>query len=61
MNFCMVDVTEIGDTAPGDEVVFLGTQNEEVISADELAEKMDSISYEVLCLLGNNNMRLYKE
>jgi len=61
MNLCMVDVTEIGDTAPGDEVVFLGTQGEETISADELAGKMDSINYEVLCLLGNNNMRFYKE
>ncbi len=61
MNLCMVDVTDIGEVSAGDKVVFLGRQGKEVITADDIAEKMESISYEVLCLLGNNNERSYRE
>ena len=61
MNLCMVDVTDIGDVTAGDEAVFLGTQGAETITADEIAEKIGSISYEVICLLGNNNKRVYRE
>ncbi len=59
MNMCMIEVTGIEDVQAGDEVVLLGRQGEEHITADDLAEKMGSISYEVLCLLGNNNNREY--
>lgn len=59
MNMCMVDVTEIADVAPGDEAVFLGSQGANTITADDIAEKMGSISYEVLCMFGNNNTRNY--
>ena len=61
MNMCMVDVTNIKNVRVGDEVVLLGHQGSEAISADDLAEWMTSISYEVLCLLGNNNQREYIE
>ncbi len=61
MNLCMVDVTGIKGVQAGDEVVLLGTQGEEYISADEIAGRIGSISYEVLCLFGNNNERKYKE
>ncbi len=61
MNLCMVDVTEIDDVQAGDEVVLLGTQGGENISADEIAAKIDTISYEVLCLFGNTNERTYKK
>lgn len=61
MNICMVDVTDISEAAAGDDAVFLGTQGAETITADDIAEKMGSISYEVLCLLGNNNQRVYRE
>lgn len=60
MNMCMVDVTEITDIVPGDEAVFLGSQGDETITADDIAEKMDSISYEVLCMIGHNNIRNYQ-
>ncbi len=61
MNMCMIDVTDAGEVSAGDEVVLLGRQGRESISADDIAEHMDSISYEVLCLLGNNNQRHYIE
>ena len=59
MNMCMIDVTGMEDVRAGDEVVLLGRQGSEVISAEDLAEGMASISYEALCLLGNNNQREY--
>jgi alanine racemase len=61
MNMCMVDVSDLDGVRAGDGVVLLGRQGLENITADDIAEKMDSISYEVLCLLGNNNQREYIE
>ncbi|MGI6657376.1 MAG: alanine racemase [Desulfobulbus sp.] len=57
MNLTMVDVTDLAEVRPGDEAVLLGEQGEECITADEIAEWMETISYEVLCLFGNLNDR----
>ncbi len=59
MNACMVDITDIDDVAVGDEVVLMGSQGNEQITAEELALWMDSIDYEVLCLIGSNNQHVY--
>ena len=59
MNLCMVDVTDIDGVVPGDEVVMLGSQGDEMIDADEIAGWAKTISYEILCSLGNNNQRLF--
>ncbi len=61
MNMCMVEVSGLDEVRAGDEVVLLGRQGRENITADDIAEGMGSISYEVLCLLGNNNQREYIE
>ena len=61
MNLCMVDVSHIEGVQAGDEVVLLGLQKQDTISGDDIAGWMDSISYEVLCLFGNNNERTYTE
>jgi alanine racemase len=60
MNMCMADITGVEGVQAGDEAVFLGRQGTETISADDIAEKMDSISYEVLCMFGHNNNRNYQ-
>ena len=60
MNMCMVDITDIAGVEVGDEVILLGTQGEERIDADDIANLVDTISYEVLCSLGNNNKRYMK-
>jgi len=57
MNLCMADVTDIDGVAAGDEVVILGSMGKERITADEIAARIDTISYEVLCMIGNNNER----
>ena len=59
MNLTMVDVTGIGDVAVGDEVVLLGTQGNERITAEQIAARIRTISYEVYCSLGKSNRRTY--
>ena len=60
MNLTLVDVTDIkGEVRRGGEAVLMGNQGKEMITADEVASWMDTISYEVLCLFGNLNDRYY--
>ena len=60
MNLTLVDITDAdGAIKQGNEVVLLGKQGNEEITADEIAAWMDTISYEVLCLFGNLNTRYY--
>lgn len=61
MNMCMVDISGVEGVKQGDDVVLLGSQGVERITADDIAESVGSISYEVLCMLGNNNQREYIE
>jgi alanine racemase len=44
----------------GDEVVLIGEQDGQVISADELAALEDTISYEIVCGIGKRVPRIYK-
>ncbi|MFY9139959.1 MAG: alanine racemase [Thermacetogeniaceae bacterium] len=59
MDQLMVDVGHIHDVQQGDEVVLLGRQEGEEITADELAEKLGTISYEILCMISERVPRVY--
>lgn len=48
MNITMVDVTDIPKVKLEDEVVLLGEQGKNEITAEELAEKIGTINYEVV-------------
>lgn len=49
MDQCMVDVSALrGEVKQGDEIVIIGSQGEEVISAEELAGKAETINYEIV-------------
>jgi alanine racemase len=61
MDLTTVDVTEIPDVEVGDEVVLLGVQDEERISADDIARARGTISYEVLCGVGARVKRIAVE
>lgn len=60
MDLITLDVTDVADVAVGDEVVLLGHQGGEEISAEELAKKLDTISYEVFCSVGARVPRVYR-
>jgi alanine racemase len=59
MDMCTLDVTHIPDCQIGDEVVLMGRQGQECISADDLAAKLNTISYEILCALGKRAPRIF--
>jgi alanine racemase len=47
MDFTMIEVGHIPNAAPGDPVTLLGTQGNNTVSADELAELTGTINYEI--------------
>jgi alanine racemase len=51
MDQCMVDVSHIPDVRRGDEVVLIGRQGEATLSAEEVARRLGTISYEVVSAL----------
>ncbi len=59
MDMCMVDVTKIKDVKPGDTVTVFGRDGDEFIPAEELSDKLDTISYEVLCGVSHRVPRVY--
>jgi len=59
MDLTMVDVGN-SKVEVGDEVILIGEQNGQVISADEVAKLEDTISYEVICGIGKRVPRIYK-
>ena len=59
MDQCIVDVGNISDVERDDEVVLLGRQGDEEISADDIAEVLSSIHYEVLTAISNRVPRVY--
>jgi alanine racemase len=59
MDMCTVDVSHIPECEVGDEVVLMGKQGNEYISANEIAGKAKTISYEILCVLGKRAPRVF--
>ena len=63
MDMLTVDVTDIDEVAPGDEVVILGRGGDDpaqAIDAREMASWIQTIPYEVLCRLGARVERQYR-
>lgn len=59
MDMSLVDVTALrGQVELGDEVVIIGRQNEEQVTADELAEKLGTINYEVVSAISHRVPRV---
>ena len=59
MDLTMADVSKIPGVQVGDEVVLLGRQGSEEITAVEMAGWIESIPYEVLCSIGKRVPRVY--
>ncbi|MEK6567997.1 MAG: alanine racemase [Candidatus Omnitrophota bacterium] len=61
MDQMMVDVTHIRGIKAGQEVVLIGRQKGESVSAEELANLAGTIPYEIACNLGHRIPRIYKK
>jgi alanine racemase len=61
MNMTMVDVTDIDDVKPMDEVVLLGRQGDDEVSADTLAKWAKTINYEITTRIAEHVPRVLTE
>lgn len=59
MDFIMIDVSNIKDVNIGDEVILIGTSNNKKITADDIAKKINTINYEITCLVGKRIPKIY--
>lgn len=59
MDQFMVDVTHIKDVAVGDEVVVIGSQGNNEVTMEEIAMHLDTINYEIMCMIGKRVPRIY--
>ncbi|MDR2647299.1 MAG: alanine racemase [Oscillospiraceae bacterium] len=59
MDQCMVDVTDIPDVMPEDEVVLIGGQNGLTITMEEIGAMSASFNYETTCRVGQRVPRVY--
>jgi alanine racemase len=59
MDLMVIDVTNIDDVQVGDEVVLMGRDGDEEISCAELAEKADTIPWEIVTRVGTRVRRVF--
>jgi alanine racemase len=59
MDLIMIDVSEVKDAEPGDEVVLMGRQGESEIACRELAERADTITWEITARVGQRVRRVF--
>ncbi|MBQ8174196.1 MAG: alanine racemase [Clostridia bacterium] len=59
MDMMMLDVTDIPDACVGDEVTLIGCDGKERITADDMADMIGTIGYEVVCAISGRVPRIY--
>ena len=59
MDQCMIDVTDVGSVKTGDEVIILGQSGDLKINADDYAQILGTINYEVLCMFKHRIPKVY--
>ncbi len=59
MDWTIIDVTEIENVKINDEVILIGSSDDKTIKTEELAEKTDTISYEITCGINRRVPRIY--
>lgn len=59
MDQFMVDVTDIPEAREYEEVVLIGKNGNEIISADDMAQMIGTIGYEIVCDVGKRVPRVY--
>ena len=61
MDQIMVDITGLTKVKEGDEVVLIGAQGKNTITAEEVAVNCGTIPYEVTCWISSRVPRVYKK
>ncbi len=56
MDQCMIDVTNVHNIDKGDEVIIFGREG---VTVDDLAKWLETINYEVSCVIGKRIPRIY--
>ncbi|MCC8170006.1 MAG: alanine racemase [Oscillospiraceae bacterium] len=56
MDQCMIDITNVHNINKGDEVIIFGREG---VTIDDLARWLETINYEVSCLIGKRIPRIY--
>lgn len=59
MDQCMIDATDVHTIDIGDEVILFGKSDDIELPVESLADKMGTINYEILCLIGKRIPRIY--
>lgn len=59
MDQCMINVTGMEEIRIGEEVVLIGQQGDECITADDLAHSLGTINYEITCAISHRVPRVY--
>lgn len=60
MDQFMIDVTDLGGVAVGDEVTLYGRQKGAHLPVDDAARRIGTINYELLCALSDRVPRIYR-
>jgi alanine racemase len=59
MDQCMINVSDILDVQSLDEVVLIGEQDGERITAEDVARQLGIINYEIICMISHRVARVY--
>lgn len=59
MDQCMIDVTSVPSVEIGDEVIIMGTDGKNIITAEDIAKVTGTINYEILCAFGQRLPKVY--
>lgn len=54
-----IDVSEVENIQLGDEVILLGRDGMNQITADDMAQQLGTIGYEIVCCIGKRVPRVY--
>ncbi len=61
MDQIVVDISDIPEAKQGDTVTLIGREKDSKITADNMAEALSTISYEIFCLIGKRVPRIYTD
>ncbi|MFN0140329.1 MAG: alanine racemase, partial [Pyrinomonadaceae bacterium] len=60
MDWTLLDVTDVGNVTVNDEVIFIGSDEHNAITAADLARDLDTIGYEITCRISSRVPRVFK-